>query len=103
MRTTFEQLAKVAELFPLFILFLPDPLQSLRQVLDVRAEMLDGLQTVLKVTILFKAKNHNQSNRSAEQSKLSLSYKNRVLKNKTLMYKNGNGIFLARIFAREKP
>ena len=37
-------------LFTFFVLFLTDSLQSLRQIRNVRAEMFDCLQSVLKVT-----------------------------------------------------
>lgn len=47
---TFEQLAEVGQLFPLLVLFLTDPLQSLRQILDVRTEMFDRFQAILEVT-----------------------------------------------------
>lgn len=63
---TFEQLAQVGQLFALLVLLLTDPLQSLRQILDVGAEMLDGFQPVLEVTVRNKQtkENHNQSNES---------------------------------------
>lgn len=64
---TFEQLTQIGQLFAFLVLFLPDPLQSLRQIRNVRAEMFDRLQTVLEITANQQTI-INQSNGSVERT-----------------------------------